>query len=151
MTTFSVTIERITAIEPHPTRAVLEVAVVGGQRSIVKKGQFQHDNLVAHIPKGALIPAWLLARLNPWDAEAGAAGSLIGGKGVALQSICYPVGYTDDNVDLVFGEPDPFHYVSVDKSVYGVVGFVVREGDNIATWLKVTAGVLEQPAIAGAA
>lgn len=101
MSTFAVPIKRILAIEPHPNADAIEFAVIGGYRSIVKKGQFSVGDLVAYIPEAALLPESLLKRLGFWDDEKkagclnGKAGNRVKAiklRGALSQGICLPVG-----------------------------------------------------------
>lgn len=55
MRAFSVTVHRLT-IEPHPDADLLELACIGGYRSIVPKGAFRTGDLAAYIPEGAVVP-----------------------------------------------------------------------------------------------
>lgn len=99
---FSVPIKRIAGIERHPNAGAIEIAVIDGYRSIVKKGEFQKGGLVAYIPEGAVLPKWLLQRIGFWDAEKGC-GKLRGKDGNCVkairlrgelsQGICYPVDH----------------------------------------------------------
>ncbi len=123
MSTFIVPLKRIRAIEPHPNADSIEFAVVDGYRSIVKKGEFLPGDLVAYIPEGALLPEWLLKRLNFWNAEKNC-GTLNGKEGNRVkairlrgelsQGICYPV-------DLDVGDGQPH-----------------CEGDDVAQLLGIT-------------
>jgi len=86
MSTFNVTIKRIRAIEPHPNADALEFAVIDGYRSIVKKGEFKEGALIAYIPEGALIPAWLLKKQRLWR-EDKSIGALSGKEGNRVKAI----------------------------------------------------------------
>ncbi len=86
MSTFSVPIKRIRAIEAHPNADAIEFAVIDGYRSIVKKGEFAPGDLVAYIPESSLLPEELLKRLNLWDAEKGC-GKLTGKEGNRVKAI----------------------------------------------------------------
>lgn len=86
MSTFSVPIKRIRAILPHPNADAIEFAVIDGYRSIVKKGQFKADDLVAYIPEASVLPEGLLKQMGFWDAEKGK-GTLAGGNGNRVKAI----------------------------------------------------------------
>ncbi len=145
MSNFSVPIKRIRAIEPHPNADAIEFAVIDGYRSIVKKGEFQADDLVAYIPEASLLPEWLLKRLGFWDAGKNC-GKLNGNdgnrvkairlRGELSQGICYPVDPATFN-DFTDDTEDGF-VLHVDRSAVGVPGFVVREGDDVAQMLGIT-------------
>lgn len=135
MSQFGVFIKRIRAIEPHQNADALEFAVIDGFRSIVKKGQFSAGNLVAYIPEGAVVPQWLLKRLNLWDAAknmgklAGPEGNRVKAiklRGELSQGICYEV--IEDGVgagQIITGdEPGCFANVQEGQDVAGLLGIV---------------------------
>lgn len=80
-------------IEEHPNADRLELAVIGGYRSLVGKGQFSTGDLVAYIPDGYIVPDNLLE-------EMGLVGKLNGAgrnrvkpqkfRGVLSEGLCYP-------------------------------------------------------------
>jgi RNA ligase (TIGR02306 family) len=100
MSAFKVPIKQIRAIEPHPNADALEIAVIDGYRSVVKKGQFRAGDMVAYLPEGSVLPQWLLRHLSLWDEEKGC-GKLAGKEGNRIkavklrgelsQGICYPL------------------------------------------------------------
>jgi RNA ligase (TIGR02306 family) len=100
MSAFAVTIKRIRAIEKHPSADAIELCVIDGYRSIVKKGEYRAGDLVAYIPEASILPEWLLKRMGFWDAEKNI-GKLHGKEGNRVraiklrgelsQGICYPV------------------------------------------------------------
>ena len=55
MSSFACTVERI-KIEEHPGADALELAVIGGFRSIVKKGQFTTGDTAIYIPETSIVP-----------------------------------------------------------------------------------------------
>lgn len=146
MSTFSVPIKRIRAIEAHPNADAIEFAVIDGYRSIVKKNQVQVGDLVAYIPEASLLPEWLLRALALWDDVKGK-GKLNGKNGNRVkavklrgelsQGICYPARFHPDAVDPLFEGPAPFYSIDVDPITFGVRGFVVREGDDVASLLGI--------------
>ena len=81
-------------IEPHPNADRLELAAIGGFRSVVGKGSYADGDLAAYIPEGSVCPEWLIAEL-------GLAGKLAGSKhnrvkaarlrGILSQGLVYPV------------------------------------------------------------
>ncbi|HDR9105367.1 RNA ligase (ATP) [Paraburkholderia sp. A3RO-2L] len=133
MSTFSVPIKRIRAIEMHPNADAIELAVIDGYRTVVKKGAFEAGELVAYIPQAALLPQWLLKRLGFWDAERdmgklnGPEGNRVKAihlRGELSQGICYPV-ITDGagNGQIVTGdEPGCFANVVEGEDVAGLLG-----------------------------
>jgi RNA ligase (TIGR02306 family) len=125
MSTFTVPIKRILAIEPHPNAEALEFAVIDGYRSIVRKGQFKPGNLVAYIPEGAVVPKALLKRLGLWDEEK-ACGKLAGKDGNRVKAIRL-------RGEMSQGLCYSAHNVVADTGVAQV-----REGDDVSDLLGVT-------------
>lgn len=80
MATFEVKVKKIRAIEPHDNADALEIAVIDGYMSIVKKGQYKPGDLVAYIPEASVLPVDLLKQLGFWNEEKGR-GTLSGTKG----------------------------------------------------------------------
>lgn len=56
MSEVTITIERIEAVEPHPSADRLEIAKVAGTQTIIVKGQFQAGDLCVYFPPDILIP-----------------------------------------------------------------------------------------------
>lgn len=148
MSTFSVPVKKIRAIEIHPNADSLEFAVIDGYRSIIRKGQFKAGDLVAYIPEAAVLPEWTLRQIGLWDEEKGK-GRLSGTEGNRVkairlrgelsQGICYPIQADYSDPDAYFdGEPDLYHYLAVDESTIGLSGFIVAEGDDVARMLGIT-------------
>lgn len=144
MSEFSVLIKRIRAIEVHPNADAIEFAVIDGYRSIVKKGSFKEGDLAAYIPEFALLPVWLLKRLNFWDAENnrgtlnGSEGNRVKAiklRGALSQGICYPV--TKIKIDDKEGIASDGFVLDVDHSTNGVDDFLVHEGDDAADMLGI--------------
>lgn len=63
MADFKATVERL-VIEEHPNADALELAVIGGYRSIVRKDTFQTGDLAVYIPEQAVLPEWLISNLG---------------------------------------------------------------------------------------
>lgn len=100
MSTFSVLVTRLTAVEPHPNADRLDLAVVGDYRCVVGKGLYKSGDLVAYIPEGAILSPDVLDKLDMKDS------SLLAGKeknrvkavrlrGSLSQGVCYPVPRTE--------------------------------------------------------
>jgi RNA ligase (TIGR02306 family) len=96
MSTFTVTVKTIRAIEVHPNADTLEVAIVDGYRSIIRKGSLKPGDLIAYIPEAALLPDTVLETLGMKGS------SMFTGRdknrvkavrlrGVLSQGLCYPV------------------------------------------------------------
>jgi RNA ligase (TIGR02306 family) len=135
MSTFSVLVKRILAIEPHPNADAIEFAVIDGYRSIIKKGQFQASDLVAYIPESALLPEWLLKELKLWEVEK-EIGKLNGKRGNRVkaiklrgelsQGICYEVTQDSSSTGAIKTE------------LHDGCFALVKEGDNVAELLGIT-------------
>ena len=130
MSTFSVPVIHIDAIEAHPNADAIEIAVVGEYRCVVQKGQFRAGDLVAYIPEQAVVPEWVLRDMGLWDEQKNK-GRLNGRRGDRVkavrlrgelsQGLLYPVGYGrtpgaepgDDLADLLgitkYEPPVPVH------------------------------------------
>jgi RNA ligase (TIGR02306 family) len=96
MSTFTVTVKPIRAIEPHPDADTLELAVVDGYQSVIRKGSLAPGDLIAYIPEGALLPDPILERLGMKGSSllAGAKNNKVKAirlRGYLSQGICYPV------------------------------------------------------------
>ncbi len=86
MATFEVLVKRIKAIEPHTSADLLELAVVDGYRSIVRKEQFKQGDLIVYIPEASVLPEAILRQLNLWD-DAKNKGKLNGKEGNRVKAI----------------------------------------------------------------
>lgn len=108
MATFEVKVVAVDAIEEHPNADAIEIAVIGGYRSIVKKHTVAAGDLVVYIPEASVLPEWLLKTMGFWKEDAGK-GTLAGKqgnrvkiaklRGVVSQGIIYPldkITYTGD-------------------------------------------------------
>lgn len=134
MSSFAVPIKRIRAIEPHPNADAIELAVIDGYRSIIKKDEFRQGDLIAYIPEASILPEWLLKQLKFWDSEKGR-GKLNGKQGNRVsairlrgelsQGLCYPLLVDSSGNHLL-----------VTESVSD--GVVVQEGDNVVDELGIT-------------
>ena len=80
-------------ISPHPDADRLELAQFRGYQSIVGKGTFQDDALVAYIQEGSIVPTAILEELNLVGKLAGAEKNRVKAmrlRGILSQGICYP-------------------------------------------------------------
>jgi len=92
MSTFSVTVERITVLE-HPNADALELAQVGDYQAIVRKDQFKSGDLVAYIPEQAVVPQALLREMGLEGKLAGKAKNRVKAirlRGILSQGLVYP-------------------------------------------------------------
>jgi len=92
MADFKVLVQRI-RVTPHHNADALEIACIGDYRSIVQKGVFRTDDLVAYIPEQALLPEWLIEEMGLTGRLAGAQKNRV--KAIKLrkifsQGLCYP-------------------------------------------------------------
>jgi len=81
------------AIEEHPNADRLELAIIGGYRSLVSKGQFQTGDLVAYIPTGYIVPQPLLAEMGLEGKLNGSARNRVKAqkfRGILSEGLCYP-------------------------------------------------------------
>lgn len=64
MSSFAVHVLRLNDVTPHPNAERLELAVVGGYRVVVAKGQFNKNDLVAYLPEASVLPDTLIEDLG---------------------------------------------------------------------------------------
>lgn len=83
MSTFDVLVRTLDAVEPHPNADLLEMAVLGGYRAVVGKGQFRAGDAVVYLPEASVLPDDLIQALNLVGRLAGAAKNRI--KAVRLR------------------------------------------------------------------
>ncbi len=86
MSYFSVPVKRIRAIEPHPNASALDLAVIDGYQTVVRKGQFKAGDLVVYIPEGAVLPEPVLSALGLWD-DIDQCGTLSGSAGNRVKAV----------------------------------------------------------------
>ena len=81
-------------IQPHPNADRLELAAIGGFRSVVGKGTYVDGDLAAYIPEGAVCPAWVIEELGLEGKLAGSKRNRVKAvklRGVLSQGLVYPV------------------------------------------------------------
>ena len=86
MSVFEVPVVLLDAVEEHPNADRLELARVGGFRSVVPRGKYRAGQRVVYIPENAIVPEALLRRMGLWDEEAGK-GRLGGKRGDRVRPI----------------------------------------------------------------
>lgn len=119
----AIRIEPILSVKGHPTSDQLELVVTATDVGIAAKGVHQTGDLVAIIPAGVALTRWQQDYLNA--------------PAITIESICYPVTKAiDESWRELFGEEAWMHVIEVDKATLGVGGFVVREGDDLNTYLS---------------
>jgi hypothetical protein len=92
MATFETKVVRL-VIEPHKDADTLEIALIGGYRAVVPKGQFKTGDLAAYIQEASIVPDEIIE-------EMGLTGRLAGSKhnrvkalrlrGIFSQGLVYP-------------------------------------------------------------
>lgn len=111
MSTFGVYIKKIIEILPHPNADKIEIAVIDGYNSIVRKDEFKVGELIAYIPENAVLPLEILRELGFYNEERGK-GTLHGAegnrvkaiklRGILSQGICYkqPSSFYAESEDI---------------------------------------------------
>jgi RNA ligase (TIGR02306 family) len=110
MATFEVKVVEVEGIEPIEGADRIELAVIGGYRSVVKRGEFKPGDLAVYIPEQALLPQWLLEHLGLVNDRgegklAGKDGNRVKAvklRGTLSQGITMPLQYLGEN-DLAPG------------------------------------------------
>lgn len=64
MSSFACPVVRLDDVLPHPNADRLELAQIGGYRSIVKKGEYQKGDAVIYIPEDSIVPETILEFLG---------------------------------------------------------------------------------------
>mgnify|MGYP002141953496 CR=1 FL=1 len=64
MSTFTVPVVEIRAVEPIPGADKIELAVVGDYRSVIAKGQFKPGDKAIYLPEAAVLPDALISELG---------------------------------------------------------------------------------------
>lgn len=142
MSAFAVQVTSIDSVAAHPDADAIEIAMLGGYRSIVRKADgFAAGSPIVYIPQASLLPEYLLRRLGLWDEALGQ--GLLGGpsfnrvspkrlRGVFSQGICMKVEPVGDGRVSVEG-PDGSFIASFGEDVGEALGIekwipVVPEG-----------------------
>lgn len=142
MSTFSVSVVRIKAIEPITGADAIELAVVGDYRSVVMKGVFKPGDLGIYIPEAAIVPTWLLRRIGLEGKLAGPSKNRVKAiklRGCLSQGVLMEVGRCLDELERVH------HFVLTpreescgDNLTLGDSMNDVVEGDDLAALLGIT-------------
>lgn len=136
MSAMEVRIVEIEAIEDHPDADALEIARIGGYRSIVKIGEYRAGDRVAYIPEDAVVPEAVLRRIGLWDEDkgkgrcAGKQGNRVKAirlRGVVSQGLLYPAGEVPDGSGEAGGEGGSAVGVEVGTDVAGALGITKYE------------------------
>lgn len=100
MATFEVKIYPI-KLEEHPNADALDLAAIGDYRAIVQKGLHKDGNLIAYIPEQAILPDWLIERMELKGRLAGKAKNRVKAiklRGVLSQGLVVPIPLMIDHV-----------------------------------------------------
>ena len=137
MATFEVLIYPVT-IEPHPNADNIELAIIGGYRSIIQKDTLKNGDLIAYIPESAIVPDWLLESMNLVGKLAGKQRNRVKAirlRGILSQGLCYPLEYRTDIVDVDTQEKSD-QWVLVTSEIGG--GVSAKAGDDVTELLGIT-------------
>lgn len=129
-------------IEPHPNADKIEICRVGDYKSIVKKGQFKDGDLAVYIPEQAVLPLWLLKKMEFWD-EFKSKGMLSGGAGNRVRAVKLRGVLSQGLIlggDCILEGETPELGVTIDAStseapLFGTSYFL--EGMDTAEWLGI--------------
>lgn len=122
MSTFTVPVVKIKAIEPIEGADAIELAVIGDYRSVIRKGQYQVGDLAVYIPEQAILPDDLIREIGLEGKLAGSNHNRVKAvklRGQLSQGILYTVDYDMTSVSYTL------------KCSDGTYTFV-KEGDNVA-------------------
>lgn len=122
MSTFTVPVVKIAAIEPIEGADAIELAVIGDYRSVIRKGQYATGDLVVYIPEQAILPDAMINELGLEGKLAGTNHNRVKAvklRGQLSQGILYPIDYDFCSVSYTL------------KCSDGTYTFV-KEGDNVA-------------------
>ena len=125
MSEFKVTVQRIEIVE-HPNADAMELAIIGGYRSCVQKGLHKTGDLAVYIPEQAIVPDWLITKMNLEGRLAGKAQNRVKAirlRGILSQGLVLPLGKDGDDV-FVANEDNE--------------GRLVEENEDIADFLGIT-------------
>jgi len=137
MATFEVLVYPV-KLEPHPNADNIELAIIGGYRSIVQKDTLTDGDLVAYISEASIVPEWLLEKMNLVGKLAGKQRNRVKAirlRGVLSQGLCYPLEYRTNVVDVDTHETSD-HWVLVTSEIGA--GISVKSGDDVTKLLNIT-------------
>lgn len=136
MSEFKVLVHRI-EIEEHPNADAIELAIVGGYRSIVQKGDFKTGDLAVYIPEQAIVPEWLIEQLGLTGRLAGKAKNRVKAiklRGVLSQGLIVGLwGEFDRNGDIIGS-----NWGLIANTDKGYTRMDVAEGDDVTEFLGIT-------------
>jgi RNA ligase (TIGR02306 family) len=128
MATFEVKIYPI-KLEEHPNADALDLAGIGDYRAIVQKGLHEDGNLIAYIPEQAVLPDWLVERMELKGRLAGKAKNRVKAiklRGVLSQGLVVPL-VCDDDGNFIISNENETSVVTVDMDVTEFMGITKYE------------------------
>lgn len=142
MASFNVKVVKLT-IEDHPNADKLEIAQIDGYQCVVGKGQYQTGDLAVYIPEQAIVPEWIIEKLNLQGKLAGKDKNRVKAvklRGVTSQGLLYPlikafahdVNYDINKNDVVW------LWILAMQDEYGAKQLYVNLGDDLTELLKIT-------------
>lgn len=137
MSTFAVKVTRIKAIEPIPNADVIELAVVGDYRSVIKKDQYKAGDVAIYIPEGSIVPHRVLEALGLVGKLAGSEKNRVKAiklRGCLSQGILFPVKPSD----LIGPMPYMFELTTGTENTFKSDTWYVQEGEDVAANLGIT-------------
>lgn len=161
MANFECKVVKIKKKANHPNADRLTIYNIGGYNCISNKlpdgsDRYNVGDLVVYIPENALLPEWLLKKMDFWNEEkncgmlAGKDGNRVKPlklRGIFSEGILYPVNQleigndSEDNyyhtINIINGKPYGIGDEYVDKNSY-MPYIEVYEGDNVAEFLGIT-------------
>ena len=138
MAQFEVRVHRV-QIEEHPDADALEIARIGGYRSVVRKEQFRDGDLVAYIPESSIVPAELLEQMGLTGKLAGKEQNRVRAariRGIVSQGLVHPMPDAREGDDVTERLGITKHLPVIPEYMQGQVhhapGYTVRyEIENI--------------------
>lgn len=158
MANFECKVVKIDKVENHPNADRLTLNYIGGYVCISNKledgsPRYKEGDLVIYIPENALLPKWMLQRLDMWDFEndKGRLNGKDGNKvkplklrGIYSEGILYPAETIKEHDEGLNSDlPEAYGYTKDTKFVFNehseYVQFIPAvEGDNVAEFLGIT-------------
>lgn len=149
MANFECKVVKIDGKENHPNADRLTIYTIGGYKCISNKLENGNDrynvgDLVVYIPENAILPKWLLKRMNFWDEEKGK--GILAGKdgnrvrplklrGTFSEGVLYPCEIFKDE-PIVKGKSYGMGDEYVEENTYTKFLYV-KEGWNVAEFLEI--------------
>jgi RNA ligase (TIGR02306 family) len=145
MSKFEVKITKVISVEDHPNADRLSVMRLNNMSFLTISGKledgshrYKEGDYVAYIPEAAILPEWLLKRLDFWNDETGK-GTLNGPDGNRVKTIkLRGVVSTGILYPCRVGTP-PFNYVTNPLCIENdtTKNYAVAEGDDVAEFLSI--------------